>query len=81
MKADLEIGLALGREIELSVSPPVFSKSTPPQNRQLIVYYSCLKQQVDDFVVELTSHNHLINTSCGMKVDLEIVPRDMKQRV
>jgi hypothetical protein len=33
---------------------PRFGKSTPPQNRQLIVFTGNSKQQVDDFMGELT---------------------------
>ena len=35
----------------------IFRKSTPPQNRQLIVHCSYLKYQVDDSVGELTLEN------------------------
>ena len=35
-------------------------KSTPPQNRQLIVCYYYSKQCVDDFVRQLTFLNHVI---------------------
>jgi hypothetical protein len=41
----------LSHEMYLLIS---FRKSTPAQNRQLIVYYYLLKYQVDDFVGELT---------------------------
>jgi hypothetical protein len=34
-----------------------FRKSTPPQNRQLIVYYYNIKNQVDGFARDLTFQN------------------------
>jgi hypothetical protein len=35
-----------------------FKRSTPPQNRQLVVCNYSLKTSVDDFVGELTSQNN-----------------------
>ena len=32
-----------------------FGKSTPPQNRQLVVHYASTKYQVDSFMGKLTS--------------------------
>ena len=46
----------------------VFRKSTLPQNRLLIVSIGNSKQQVDDFVGELTFLNHVINKFCEMEV-------------
>ena len=43
-------------------------KSTPSQKRQLDTSISNSKQQVDDFVGELTFWNYFINTLCEMKV-------------
>ena len=45
-------GQSLSHRMHLSTS---LRKSTPPQNRQLIVDYYYLEQQVDDFVGEMTS--------------------------
>ena len=42
-------------------------KSTPPQNRQLIVYCYCLTYSVDSLVRKLTFQNWLINTFCEIK--------------
>ena len=36
-------------------------------NRQLVGLTSNSKQQVDDFIEELTFQNHLINTLCQMR--------------
>jgi len=48
----VEYGMgSLSHKMYLLIS---FRKSTPPQNRQLIVYYYQLKYQVDGFVGELT---------------------------
>ena len=41
-----------------------FRKSIPAQNRQLNVLISKSKQEVDDFVGELTFTNQLMSTSC-----------------
>ena len=43
-------------------------KIPPPQNRQLLVLISNKKQQVDDFVKELTFQNHLVDTLCEKKI-------------
>ena len=43
---------------------PQILKSTPPQNLQLNTLISVSKQQVDDFVGELTFYNHSIDTLC-----------------
>ena len=44
-----------------------FRESTPPQNRQLIVYYHLLKYYVDGCVGELTFENSSINTLCRVR--------------
>jgi hypothetical protein len=51
-----------------------FSKSNPPQNRQLIVLITDSKQLVDDFVGELTFQNHQINALCQIKALSEARP-------
>ena len=52
-----------------------FDKSTPPQNRQLIVYYHQSKYSVDDFVGESTFENHSINTLCEMRAGIRFPGR------
>ena len=52
--------------MKLSIS---FRKSTPPANRQLIVYYYLLKYEVDGIVGELTFLNHLLNTLCHISLE------------
>ena len=42
----------------------IFRRSTPPQNRQLIVDYYSSKYEVDGFVGELASWYELMNTLC-----------------
>ena len=44
-------GGSLSHRMYLIIS---FRKSTPPQNRQLIIYYDRFKYQVDGLVGELT---------------------------
>ena len=57
-----------------------FRKSTPPQNRQLIVYCNQLKYQVDGFVREFTFSNFLIKTLCGINLEgLDVVPSALER--
>ena len=46
-----------------------FKKPTPQQDRQLIVSLRNDQQQVDDFVVELTFQNRLVDTCCEIRKD------------
>ena len=52
-----------------------FRKSTPRQNRKLIVYYYHLEYEVHGFVGELTFQNLLTNTVCEIKDQHGLVPR------
>ena len=47
-----------------------FSKSTSPQNFQLIVFMCNSKQQVDDVVGGVIVKNYSIDTSCEMQAVL-----------
>ena len=49
-----------------------FRKSTPSQNRQLVIYYHLLKYQVGDFVEELTFENELIDALCQICSDWKL---------
>ena len=52
-----------------------FRKSTPRQNRKLIVYYYHLEYDVDGFAGELTFQNLLIHIVCEIKDQHGLVPR------
>jgi len=50
-----------------NVSSEFLQRVNPPQNRHRVVVISHSKQQVDDFVSELTFCNHLTNALCEIR--------------
>ena len=87
--ADLEAGHSdtkvergiLSHRMYSSIS---LSKSTPPQNRQLIVYHYWSGQWVDDFRGELIFYNYSNNSLCEMELGpvryrvIRITPRQSR---